>query len=494
MAVSKLLFCIVWALLTSKYRCEAQTSAKEFLSKADAFLLEGAFDQAIIHYQKGIQQLTKDDSPVVDLSLRTNLGTALQENGQNEAAIEAYQLALVSYKNNDIVGGAFKHDLDYIAAQAAFYLGMAFQDTLLAHDAVDAYTYAYQLDPFHWSAVANLGSIYHDLLSDHATALNAYKKAFQILTSKEMEPTDPPAEPRLILSQLQYRIGLCINHLDNNTSKCSGDTPTIDCSSSDTRAAHAFSLAIEFDPQNDSAKHMLATVTADATLDRASNSYVKALFDEYAKNFEHSLVEDLQYTGYERLRRGFDRFFDGNPPIFDYVIDAGCGTGLIGAQFRNVSNVLIGIDLSQAIIEQAKATRPNLYNGTVVGDILEEFKARAPISMILAGDSYIYFGDLNPLFEAMQVGLETGGYAVFTLENVSIDSEVKLAESRPDWRWQLTASGRFAHRKEYVEKVGQAHGLEQLYYEHLDGFRYERGVPVRGHIFVMRRIHKDQEL
>ena len=62
-----------------------------------------------------------------------------------------------------------------------------------------------------------------------------------------------------------------------------------------------------------------------------------------------------------------------------------------------------------------------------------------------------------------------------------------LATSKPDWRWQLTPSGRFAHRKEYVEQVGNAHHLDVIYYESLDGFRKEMGKAVRGHMFVMKK-------
>ena len=62
-----------------------------------------------------------------------------------------------------------------------------------------------------------------------------------------------------------------------------------------------------------------------------------------------------------------------------------------------------------------------------------------------------------------------------------------LMHSKPEWRWQLTPSGRFAHRKEYVEEVGSTHQLELIHYESLDGFRHEMGKAVRGHIFVMRK-------
>lgn len=54
-------------------------------------------------------------------------------------------------------------------------------------------------------------------------------------------------------------------------------------------------------------------------------------------SFEHSLVDELGYNGFERLRIGFDRAFGGreNVPNFKLVIDAGCGTGLVGEQVRH---------------------------------------------------------------------------------------------------------------------------------------------------------------
>jgi len=64
----------------------------------------------------------------------------------------------------------------------------------------------------------------------------------------------------------------------------------------------------------------------------------------------------------------------------------------------------------------------------------------------------------------------------------------RLAESKPDWRWQLTASGRFAHRAEYVKDAGTAHGFDIVHYEPMDGFRFEKGIEVRGHLFVMKKL------
>ena len=90
---------------------------------------------------------------------------------------------------------------------------------------------------------------------------------------------------------------------------------------------------------------------------------------------------------------------------------------------------MVGVDLSEAIILEAQKMRPNLYDEVRVGDVTEVFRAEAPISMIVAADSYIYFGDLDPLFASMEESLEDGGYVAFTLENVSEDNEKRY---RPD--------------------------------------------------------------
>ena len=206
------------------------------------------------------------------------------------------------------------------------------------------------------------------------------------------------------------------------------------------------------------------------------------------------MVKELGYTGFERLRRGFDRAFGGNPPTFDRAVDAGCGTGLVGEQFRNVTTHLIGVDLSEAILQEAVRARPGQYDEAIAGDVTEVFVQKKPLDLIVAADAYIYFGDLVPLFASMEEGLKVGGYAAFTLENVGAESEESLSESKPDWRWQLTASGRFAHRKEYVEAVSAAHNFRIKHYEPLDGFRFEHGVGVRGHLFVLEKIGKSDEL
>lgn len=276
------------------------------------------------------------------LSLYINLGTAystMPGHGSEmiERAIEAYKEAILVheervYNRNKKEKRINNKDLDDLAAQAAFFMGMEYQDSGEFRNAADAYALAGTLDPYHWASMGNLGSILQDHLKQLREAIVVYNKAYEILTEDHLKATDMPEYPAGILSQLQYRIGLAINASPSHKCVLTDDPEKPrDCNE---LAANAFSIAIRYDPNNEEAKHMLATVTADATMTRASNKYVTALFDDYAQNFEKSLVGELGYTGYERLRKGFDRAFGGseNVPQFSLVVDAGCGTGLVGEQ------------------------------------------------------------------------------------------------------------------------------------------------------------------
>ncbi|OEU09404.1 S-adenosyl-L-methionine-dependent methyltransferase [Fragilariopsis cylindrus CCMP1102] len=477
------------------------SSAEDYLYLGSTALSEDDNSKAIDLYEKGIAALKDDgsESIITILSLETNLATAYSAIGGDvrEKIIEHYEKAISAYDQIDPIDDKeIIEDAKSIASQSYFFYGMVLQDMEgTQQKSLEMYAHAVVLDPNLWAAWGNLGAVFHDHVKNYDEALNAYNKAYDVLTEQK-NPTDPPADPKPILSQLQYRIGLCLTKNPDRKCALEGDPQTpVSCKE---MANHAYSLAVQYDPDNESAKHMLATLTADATMKRASNKYVKDLFDRYAHDFEHSLVEELGYDGYARLRRGFDRAFGGREslPTFSKVVDAGCGTGLVGEQFRNISSHLIGVDLSEAILDEAERLRPNLYNERIVGDITEVFRRKKPISLIVAADSFIYFGDLDPLFDAIEDGLDHEAYIAFTLENTDAETESTLNESKPDWRWQLTASGRFAHRKEYATKVGLAHGLTLIHYEKLDGFRHDHGKDVRGHLFVMQKgsSHKKDEL
>ena len=326
------------ATLSSKMK-----SISEKLAMGDEALMMNDAQKAIKFYEEGIKMVqllqfeNKDDQsisvnslPIVEaLSMYTNLGTAYSliamkynQNSQpsvyQEKTIQAYRDALTfhqQYVSNSSNGSddIKNKEFNLLAAQAAFFLGMEYQDIYEWDEAVNAYALAYTLDSNHWASMANLGSLFFDYnpaYDPHYTknnnekktngnlsslspskrmeeSLTALNKAYQILTQTTEEPTDYPEQPDYMLSQLQYRIGMILVHdssrkcfTENEIDSKTTTTKEVDCTE---MAIHAFSLAVQYDSTNEPAKHMLAANTADATVNRASNQYVTELFEQYAK-------------------------------------------------------------------------------------------------------------------------------------------------------------------------------------------------------------------
>jgi tetratricopeptide (TPR) repeat protein len=314
------------ALLSTTYagryamNLEHDMTPEEILELGDTTLASNEPLEAIKIYEQGISSIDeKSESLLTSLSLYTNLGTAYSSTGNERKAVEMYRDAILLFSNHieDVVDESTKKAATDITAQAAFFLGMTHEELENYRKAADSYAFAASLDPYHWAgkwlrlvvvrgsylatieqycqtkliqsnqtiyclvALANMGAVLQDHLKEPAEALLVYNQAYDILTQTQVEPTDPPSEPKLVLSQLQYRIGLAITYSEKQKCVLKDDpTKEVPCSE---MAASAFNYAIQLDPSNENAKHMLAAVTADATMRRASNDYVTQLFEDYAE-------------------------------------------------------------------------------------------------------------------------------------------------------------------------------------------------------------------
>ncbi len=441
-------------------------------SKGVDYMMSGDMSSAVKYLTMASKLIpAPHDSPKEaqeDAFILTNLGTAQSEVGMDHVAALSYKRAL---------------SIDP-TADTYFYLGQVLQDSSRLREAADAYAAAAELDPLHWEALANLGGVLLDL-RDVSSSTVALSSAIALLEDRSTEPTNAPFDPFPMLSRLHYLLGTALTSSpDSSDRTCISASRELPC---DQLAQSSFSQSLKYDPSNTLSKHMLASLTADATMTRASNDYVTALFDDYAPTFEASLTVDLRYTGYALLRAFFDEAVP--PRAYRTTLDAGCGTGLAGEQFRNITRTLIGVDLSAAIIEQATIARPGLYDRTFSGDVVEVLMSMpSGVDLVIAADSFIYFGDLTALISAVSTALSPGGMIAFTLESVPAEDFAALTESNSSWRWTLTPSGRFAHRKSYVASTLQDNGMRVEAYREMVGFRYENGKPVAGHIFIARKV------
>ena len=131
-------------------------------------------------------------------------------------------------------------------------------------------------------------------------------------------------------------------------------------------AKTCFKKAVEFKPDYAEAKHLLSALT-EHTTNSAPRKYVETLFDNYAINFEHSLVNKLEYKTPKLIT---ELLVAKNPNIqLGSVLDLGCGTGLIGDEIKNYCSNLEGVDLSKSMLEKASAK--NIYDKLEINKISE---------------------------------------------------------------------------------------------------------------------------
>jgi tetratricopeptide (TPR) repeat protein len=115
-------------------------------------------------------------------------------------------------------------------------------------------------------------------------------------------------------------------------------------------AAQCFEKALAYGGDSELNGYYLASVTGNATPPPPPRRYVEALFDDYAADFQSHVVGQLRYQGYERLLRPLVE----EQRRFRRALDLGCGTGLCGPLLHPVAEVLDGVDISKAMLDQAR--------------------------------------------------------------------------------------------------------------------------------------------
>jgi len=202
---------------------------------------------------------------------------------------------------------------------------------------------------------------------------------------------------------------------------------------------------------------------------RMPTSVVISLFDNYANFFDEDLLKTLEYRAPLNILDAIRPFCPAGGFI---VLDLGCGTGLVGAHIRPIAKTLSGVDLSSRMLEQAE--RRAIYDDLACAEITEFLSANEQqYDLIVAGDVFIYIGDLSKLFQLVARALAKGGLFCFSIE----------AEEKAEYA--LRPTGRYAHSHEYIRRLADDAGL-QIKALHSCVIRKEAGVDVAGAIAVMR--------
>lgn len=219
----------------------------------------------------------------------------------------------------------------------------------------------------------------------------------------------------------------------------------------------------------------LAAYGAGSAAEGTAVSYVEALFDQYAPQFERALIEKLGYRVPEMLDDMVSQEMAGlGIERFHRALDLGCGTGLMGERMRAKVGYLEGIDVSAAMI--AETARKGIYDSLQKAELVAALNARrADADLVTAADVFIYCGALQPVLAALVPALQPGGLVAFSLE--AHEGEEALF---------LRPSLRYAHGVAATRDALVVAGLEVLRFE-MAVLRFDRGAPITGMLVVARK-------
>jgi predicted TPR repeat methyltransferase len=183
-------------------------------------------------------------------------------------------------------------------------------------------------------------------------------------------------------------------------------------------AAFRAASAADADDIHAAGLHLARLGAAKATAGMMT-TYVRRLFDQQAARFDRDLLDRLGYCAPQLLHEAVGAARPGGPgPRFKAMLDLGCGTGLAGAAFRAEVEWLSGIDVSPAMIEEAK--RKAIYDQLETGEIMDrlaaEAAARHAYDLIVAADVLVYLHDLAEMAAAVGRVLTPVGLFAFTVE------------------------------------------------------------------------------
>jgi len=230
-------------------------------------------------------------------------------------------------------------------------------------------------------------------------------------------------------------------------------------------------------PDNPVARHMAASFTGRNVPARAADDFIRYFFDHFAQTFDKK-IEQLEYHAPELVAVEVARALGAPRAALD-VVDAGCGTGRCGQFLRPYANRLIGVDLSPAMLEKARARQA--YDDLIEVELTAYLQAAKTEScdLIASADTLVYFGDLKPFTIAAARVLRSGGSLIFTLEKADDAQPVEPG-------FLLQPHGRYCHTEHYVRSVLRAAslGLGQITPGVL---RLELGRPVHGMVVCARK-------
>lgn len=212
-------------------------------------------------------------------------------------------------------------------------------------------------------------------------------------------------------------------------------------------AAFEQALACGGDPQLNG--YFIASLTGLQTPSAPPRSYVEGLFDDYAEQFDHHLVNVVGYQAPDVLVQNLKGIGKAQ---YSSALDLGCGTGLCGPLLRSQVSSLTGVDLSAQMLTKASSLVMHdaaVYDALVQADVADYLHGTDQrYDLLISCDVFIYVGALDKVFEGAARVLKPGGLFCFSIERFEGESD-----------FRLTSSQRYEHSEQYVRNLAAHFGF-----------------------------------
>lgn len=416
------------------------------------YFAQAKWQQAVDAYQVAIQKQANYADAYY------NLGLAFNKLKKYDEAMHAYQALLALSP-------------DHVGAQ--FQLGCLFLERHQPEKALTYFSKLHQAHPFHFETIMNMA------IASLQLNLIAEAKAYY-LKALEIKPQDIQALFNLgvLASQLgqlseaidfylrviaidpdhyaaQYNVGVAYAILKNQTAAL----------------AH-LQAALRLQPQNESVSYLVKALSQSKDITASPPAYISSLFDSYAHHYEQHMNQSLRYQ-IPTLFAEVIKVISEKDQRHWRVLDLGCGTGLCAPAIKAKAAHLLGVDLSAEML--AIANEKKLYDELICTDMLAYLQTtNQQFDMVLAGDAFIYTGDLDQVFANVARILNPDGWFLFNVEAGESDD------------YALMPSGRFVHSKAYIDRLLSLYQFHLIEYRPVT-LRQQERAPVRGYLYLLQR-------
>jgi predicted TPR repeat methyltransferase len=395
-----------------------------------------------------------------DAQARHYLGYLLQQSGRLQEAFEQLTAAIA---------------IDGRHAEWHFNLGIVLSRQGQVTAAIDAFTRAVAIDPdkyFYWT---NLGAAFESN-REWVRVEQCYKAAanldpncpdaFYLLSALYLKQerfeearhcnyrgivAEPAgSKPKIVLGQALYELG----RVDD--------------------AISLFENWLAEEPDNPVAMHLLAAYKGQQVPARCSSQYVEQTFDAFANSFE-SVLGRLKYCGPQLVQ---DHLATLDLPASSLsILDLGCGTGMVGEVMKPYARELVGVDLSQAMLD--RSAEKQVYRQLHKSDITEFLLTTGEhYDLIACMDTFIYLGRLDEILALIYGKLTIGGMLLFSTEKLP-------GATGSDYR--LNISGRYSHHPDYLTTLLGNAGFRLLRMTDVP-IRNESGCQIEGQFVRASRV------